>query len=313
MPFHVSRDPVNLPVLRRWCDAMGVTNPVHLDPEVAALSRFGGVVSPLAMLDVWTNPGLDYRRNSGDPIGGAFDVLDAEGYTSAVAVESHLTQERPLGLGDVVRSTVTLEAVSDEKETALGASRFVTSRRDFFVGEALVGTARFTVMKFRPATDERNPAPASAPAPVAEPIVPARDELGTVRATGLHAGDELPTVTVPITATLIVSGALMTSDYFDAHHDRDAAVRRGSRDIFMNIHTSLGLVQRCVGDWLGPNAEWRAVRTRLGVPNYPGDSMVVSAELSAVDHATGDATIAFRALNQLGSHAAGSVEVVLPL
>ncbi len=57
-------------------------------------------------------------------------------------------------------------------------------------------------------------------------------------------GDELPLGAIPITPTLIVSGALVTRDYFDGHHDRDLAIAKGSKDIFMNIHTSLGLCQR---------------------------------------------------------------------
>jgi hypothetical protein len=66
VPFHVARDPVNVPMMRRWCDVMGVRHGVHTDPGVAGRSRFGRVVAPLAMLDVWTNPGLAYQRGT-DP------------------------------------------------------------------------------------------------------------------------------------------------------------------------------------------------------------------------------------------------------
>ena len=314
VPFHEARDPVNLPVQRRWCDAMGVTNPVHLDEAVAQRSCFGRIISPLAMLDVWTKPGLAYRRNTQDPIGGAYEVLEADGFTSAVAVASDLEQVRPLLLGEDVRSTVMLESVGDEKSTALGAARFVTSRQDFFVGPEPVGQSRFTVMRFRPATDRHRPgAPTGDGADGTDAAAPQRDDLGTVRASTVLAGETLPVVAIPVTPTLIVAGALMTSDYYEPHHDRDAAVRRGSRDIFMNIHTTLGLLQRCIGDWLGPNARWHALRARLGVPNYPGDTMVVGGVVAAVDRSTGRTTIDFHATNGLGSHATGSVEVTLPL
>ncbi len=122
----------------------------------------------------------------------------------------------------------------------------------------------------------------------------------------------MPSADVPITTTLIVSGALMTSDYFEPHHDRDAAVQRGSRDVFMNIHTSLGVIEGCVGAWLGPNARWSSIATRLGAPNHPGDRMVIEAEVSAIDVDTGATSLAFRAANGLGVHAQGSIAVVLP-
>ena len=80
-----------------------------------------------------------------------FELLDADGYTSAVVVSSELVQLRPLVLGDLVRSTIMLESVSEQKSTALGAAHFVTTRQDFLVEDEPVGHSRFTVMKFRPA------------------------------------------------------------------------------------------------------------------------------------------------------------------
>jgi hypothetical protein len=134
-----------------------------------------------------------------------------------------------------------------------------------------------------------------------------------VRASTIRSGESTPTISIPITSTLIVAGALMTSDYYAAHHDRDTAVRLGSQDIFMNIHTTLGLLQHCIGDWLGPNARWHTLRAQLGAPNYPGDRMVVGGTVAAVDVGTGRTTLDFSVTNRLGPHATGSVEVTLPL
>ena len=41
--------------------------------------------------------------------------------------------------------------------------------------------------------------------------------------------------------------------------DRDKAVARGSKDIFVNILTDTGLVQRFVTDWAGPRAIVKSV------------------------------------------------------
>jgi hypothetical protein len=89
------------------------------------------------------------------------------------------------------------------------------------------------------------------------------------------------------------------------------AVQRGSKDVFMNIHTTLGLIQRYVADWAGPEAQWKAIRVRLGAPNYPNDTMTMSGAVQAVDGATGSATVAFRGRNGLGDHASGTAELIL--
>ena len=52
----VAPDPVNQPMIRHWAHALDDMNPVYLDPEFAAQSRFGGIVSPPVMLQTWTMP-----------------------------------------------------------------------------------------------------------------------------------------------------------------------------------------------------------------------------------------------------------------
>ncbi|HEY0574203.1 MAG TPA: MaoC/PaaZ C-terminal domain-containing protein [Pseudonocardia sp.] len=96
-------------------------------------------------------------------------------------------------------------------------------------------------------------------------------------------GDLLPELRLQVTATFVVSTALATRDFQDVHHDRDAAVARGSKDIFLNILTTTGLVQRCVTDWAGPHAQVLGVKVRLGVPCYAGDTLTLSGRVVAVN------------------------------
>ena len=69
----------------------------------------------------------------------------------------------------------------------------------------------------------------------------------------------------------IISTAIATRDYQDVHHDRDKAQAKGSKDIFVNILTDTGLVQRYVGEWAGWGAAVRSCELRLGAPAHPGD------------------------------------------
>lgn len=128
----------------------------------------------------------------------------------------------------------------------------------------------------------------------------------------VKVGDTLPSLDVPLTRTLIVSTAIATRDYQVVHHDPDVAKERGSKDIIMNILTSNSFVGCFVTDWTGPNAILRSVKIRLGAPNYPGDTMVVTGEVTAVDPSDRVVTVAVKGSNSLGDHMNATVEVVLP-
>jgi hypothetical protein len=104
-----------------------------------------------------------------------------------------------------------------------------------------------------------------------------------------------------------VSTALATRDFQDVHHDRDKAIARGSKDIFVNILTDTGLVQRYVTDWAGPTARLKRIAIRLGVPAYAYDTLVFSGEVTAVSG--DDITLSVVARGNLGEHIVGTVEV----
>ena len=123
-------------------------------------------------------------------------------------------------------------------------------------------------------------------------------------------GEELPELVIPLTRTLIAATAIASRDYQDVHHDPGLAQERGSPDIFMNILSTNGFVGRFVTDWAGPDAFIKKVSIRLGVPNYPGDTMTLRGTVEAVTD--GVATVKVVGSNSLGDHVTGTVDVVVP-
>ncbi|MEU9142373.1 MaoC family dehydratase [Streptomyces sp. NPDC048349] len=121
----------------------------------------------------------------------------------------------------------------------------------------------------------------------------------------MKVGDALPPLEIPVTRTLIVSGAIASRDYQDVHHDAELAREKGSPDIFMNILTTNGLVGRYVTDHLGPHAVLRKVAIRLGAPNYPGDTMILSGTVTAVAGTTVEIRVV--GANGIGYHVSGTV------
>ncbi|MEU8983564.1 acyl dehydratase [Streptomyces sp. NPDC048309] len=126
----------------------------------------------------------------------------------------------------------------------------------------------------------------------------------------MRVGEVLPQLEIEVTRTLIVAGAISSRDYQDVHHDAELARAKGSPDIFMNILTTNGLVGRYVTDHFGPAAVLRRVAIRLGAPNYPGESMVLTGTVEEVDGDT--ATVRITGANGIGKHVTGTVTVTVP-
>ncbi|HEV7977834.1 MaoC family dehydratase [Amycolatopsis sp.] len=128
--------------------------------------------------------------------------------------------------------------------------------------------------------------------------------------TPVDVGTELPPLTIEATPTFVVSTALATRDFQDVHHDRDSAVARGSKDIFVNILTDTGLVQRFVTGWAGPEALVRSIKIRLGVPLYAYDTLTLSGRV--IEKTGADVVVEVTGTDGLGAHVTGTVELTLP-
>ena len=166
-PARTASDPVNLPMIRRWCEAMGESNPLYLDEARAAAGPHGGIVAPPAMLEVWTMGRFSphaVTQGNGTLLG--IQALDAAGFTAVVATNLEQEYVQYLKPGDLVTQKVFLEEVSDEKRTALGTGHFLNYRYEFSNQRGtLMGRMRFRILKFRPAQTVQ---PAAA-APLAKP------------------------------------------------------------------------------------------------------------------------------------------------
>lgn len=128
-------------------------------------------------------------------------------------------------------------------------------------------------------------------------------------APSVRVGTKLPALSLYGDPTFIVSTAIATRDYQDVHHDRDKAQAKGSKDIFVNILTDTGLVQRFVTDWAGPTAVIRSIGLRLGVPWYADDTVTFNGEITAIDG--GLITVKVVGSNSLGDHVVATATLAL--
>jgi acyl dehydratase len=125
----------------------------------------------------------------------------------------------------------------------------------------------------------------------------------------IEVGLELPALDLPITSTIVAGGALASRDYTPVHHDRAAAVAQGLPDIFMNILTTQGICSRYVTDWAGPNAIVTRIRTKLGGPNMPGDTLKIRGKVVATEGHSADIEVAGN--NAWGNHVTATLTIRL--
>ncbi|MFD9862261.1 bifunctional MaoC family dehydratase N-terminal/OB-fold nucleic acid binding domain-containing protein [Streptomyces alboflavus] len=165
------KDPVNEPMIRHWCEAMGDTHAAYTGPEA---------VAPPTMLQVWTMGGLSGHSGRSEAYDELFALLDDAGYASVVATDCEQEYARPLRPGEEITFDAVIESVSERKTTKLGTGYFVTTRMDVRADGEPAGTHRFRILKYVPARRRvkgvgavGSPAPAPA-AGVAGPGAPER-------------------------------------------------------------------------------------------------------------------------------------------
>ncbi|MFI2370065.1 bifunctional MaoC family dehydratase N-terminal/OB-fold nucleic acid binding domain-containing protein [Streptomyces sp. NPDC018833] len=145
------KDPVNEPMIRHWCEAMGDRNAAYRGPDA---------IAPPTMLQAWTMGGLSGHGGRTPAQDELFALLDAAGFRSVVATDCEQEYLRPLRPGDRITFDAVIESVSRRKTTKLGTGYFITMRTKVRTGGRTVGTHRFRILKYTPAAQPARVLPA---------------------------------------------------------------------------------------------------------------------------------------------------------
>ena len=162
-------DPVNVPMIRHWVEAMELSSPVHLDAEAARATGRDDVVAPAAMMQAWVMRGYAATVRPAAASGRfqeLVDLLAEGGYTSVVATDSDFEFHRELVPGDHVSVEEVVESIGPEKQTGLGTGRFVTTLKTYRDQDGeVVATQRWRTLRFRPKAAPEAVEPPKAPRP----------------------------------------------------------------------------------------------------------------------------------------------------
>jgi len=98
----------------------------------------------------------------------------------------------------------------------------------------------------------------------------------------IAVGQVLAERAILVSFTGIVASSIAARDFHPLHHDRDFARHQGHPTIFPSSLISGAMAQRFVTDWAGPLARVISMNTRLGVPQYAEDTLVLKGQVTAV-------------------------------
>jgi acyl dehydratase len=239
-----------------FCSMVEDANPLYWDAELANRTA-GGEVAPPAMLTGFRFPTPWDPR--GQPEHGPVMAVQIPLPTDTL-INVGLSCEfvGPILVGDRLVYRERIADISDRKETSLGTGWFITTDCEV---EDTSGTriARYSNTMLRYSRD----GPDGARGTNGHPRHYLAPELG----------EELPRVTLQVTASLCALVVAATRDYFPGHHDRAYARRQGIADIFPNTGFYCGLTDRIALEWAGYRARLVRRDLRMFTPAWIGQTL----------------------------------------
>lgn len=97
----------------------------------------------------------------------------------------------------------------------------------------------------------------------------------------VSVGDELHSISIPITLQRLVMEAGANRDFSLIHHDRDVARATGAPDVYMNTFFIAGMFERLLREWMGPLGRLNKINNlRMNVFNTVGDTVSFHGRIS---------------------------------
>ena len=87
-------------------------------------------------------------------------------------------------------------------------------------------------------------------------------------------GEALPSLSMDVSVTNVVLGALASRDWRPMHHDKDFAVdRNGTKHVFVNTPHNAAYFEKYLTDWTGPKGRLGRIKFKMRDSVFPGDTM----------------------------------------
>jgi hypothetical protein len=286
----VGADLVTLAGIRRKLEVVALDCPLHYDDSCARAFGYRTVVSPVSMTRVWAvapnwvpgqaRPGREPLRTmlpSADPPGDGDTVVAAR-----VAAE----HREPIYPGDRISGTAVLRRVTP-KTTRVGTGAFLEVETTFTNQHGRVVTVeQATVFRFdrgdggeADSAVHRGQATPAATAPAGDTGFGHVD--GVLHHDDVAVGEQLPTVSLPITLQRLVMEAGANRDFSPWHFDHEVARALGAPAAFANTTLIETLLEAAVRRWGRLGATIRRLEFAMRGQNCAGDVATIGGQVAA--------------------------------
>lgn len=316
---------VTTDVVRRFALGLGDDNPLFVDPDHAAGSRWGCPIAPPTYL-VTSGPSHAHGLPGVHALFAGVDIR----------------YRRPVRAGDRIRATSELSDVEEREGRYAGRSFKQTYTTEYFAEESNIATLqRYSIRTVRASADAsgkyRDLARASYTPEEISAIhdrylteAMARRGTASLDLGKLTPGDPLPSLLKgPLTVSDVISwligvgtGVFIRSsrqwyEFLDKHPKASVLDPFGIPDSPERVHwddslaTQIGMpapfdygaqriawIGHVVTDWMGDNAWIQRLQVELRAPNYIGDLTTVEGSIAAIDHAEGTLEVSIRCVDQ---------------
>ncbi len=290
-------DEVNAPMIRIFCEMAEDGNPVYWDEEFAQKTKFGGIISPPAMVITWCHyrywkPAWMSQKYvvTGPGELAAVDVAEVHGwapfveagYDEGIDVGGENYYYRPIYPGDRLSWRTRVSDIRQRPALRLGEGF------EFWVGGEVFNQRgeRVSYNSLRQLRFKSNPRIDSAtytrkihPAVNLEVKPMERDPFETRSWNDVQIGEDLPPIALRWTWLRMMWGSANTRDWYPWHHNQDYARRGGKRDIFINQMSIESQYCRLITDWAGPEAEMRHLKFDIFRSTCTGDTTITGGRV----------------------------------
>ena len=128
-------------------------------------------------------------------------------------------------------------------------------------------------------------------------------------------GDDLPEMSLDITARRLFLQASGAQDWYPVHFDPAFARKAGHEDVFMNTGFVQAALVRLITDWMGDDGFLKRLAFEMRRQHRPGDTMVCRAKVTSKKEADGASLVFLEVWTENereGIATPGEATVVLP-
>ena len=97
----------------------------------------------------------------------------------------------------------------------------------------------------------------------------------------INPGDEIPSISFPLTLQRLVMEAGSNRDFSLIHHNKEVAQSTGASDAYMNTFFILGLFERMLREWMGVKGRLKKINSlQMKSFNVVGDVVTCKGKIS---------------------------------